>query len=113
MVEASFQDAYRNGRAPLRYALMERMSGPTKTAAQKKANEKEIIALRTLEANKFAIGSQLQEGAFGHWLHETLAGLNVQVRYLHTKYMLVDPKRARSSPWGMRHNARRGSDDTR
>ena len=86
-----FQNAYRNGKAPLRYALMEQMSGPTKTAAQKKANEQKIIALRKLEVNKFAIGSQLQEGAFGHWLRETLTGLNVHVRYLHTKYMLVDP----------------------
>jgi phosphatidylserine/phosphatidylglycerophosphate/cardiolipin synthase-like enzyme len=87
----SFQDAYRNGKAKLRYALMEQMSGPTKTPEQKKANERTIIALRKLEANKFAIGAQLQEGAFGHWLKETLTGLNVNVRYLHTKYMLVDP----------------------
>jgi phosphatidylserine/phosphatidylglycerophosphate/cardiolipin synthase-like enzyme len=86
-----FQDAYLDGKAPLRYALMEKMSGPTKTPAQKKANEKKIIALRKLEANKFAIGSQLGEGAFGHWLKETLTGMNVNVRYLHTKYMLVDP----------------------
>src|SRR6185436_3444620 len=35
-----FQDAYLDGKAPLRYALMEKMSGPTKTPAQKKANEK-------------------------------------------------------------------------
>ena len=86
-----FQNAYRNGRATLRYALMEQMSGPTKTPAQKKANEQKIIALRKLEANKFAIGAQLPEGAFGHWLRETLTGLNVNVRYLHTKYLLVDP----------------------
>lgn len=87
----SFQNAYRDGKAKLRYALMEQMSGPTKTAEQKKANERKIIALRKLEANKFAIGSQLQEGAFGHWLKETLSGLNVHVKYLHTKYLLVDP----------------------
>lgn len=86
-----FQDAYRTGKAKLRYALMEKMSGPTKTGAQRKANEQKIIALRKLKANKFAIGSQLQEGAFGHWLAETLSGLNANVKYLHTKYMLVDP----------------------
>lgn len=86
-----FQEAYRNGNAKLRYALMEQMSGPTKTKAQKKANEQKIISLRKMPENKFAIGSQLQEGAFGHWLAETLTGLNVHVRYMHTKYMLVDP----------------------
>ena len=86
-----FQDAYRNGKSKLRYALMEKMSGPTKTPAQKKANEQKIIALRKLEPNKFAIGAQILEGAFGHWLAERLTGLNVNVRYLHTKYMLVDP----------------------
>jgi phosphatidylserine/phosphatidylglycerophosphate/cardiolipin synthase-like enzyme len=90
-MNAEFQDAYRNGRAPLRYALMEKMSGPTKTPAQKQANEQKIIALRKLDANKFAIGSQFEEGEFGHWLKETLTGLNVNVRYLHTKYLLVDP----------------------
>jgi phosphatidylserine/phosphatidylglycerophosphate/cardiolipin synthase-like enzyme len=86
-----FQDAYRTGTARLRYALMEKMSGPTKTEAQRKANEAKIIALRKMEQNKFAIGAYLADGAFDHWLKERLSGLNVNVRYLHTKYMLVDP----------------------
>jgi phosphatidylserine/phosphatidylglycerophosphate/cardiolipin synthase-like enzyme len=86
-----FQDAYRNGKANLRYALMESMSGPTKTKAQRKANEAKIISLRKMVANKFAIGSHLNKGGFGRWLTERLTGLNVHVRYVHTKYMLVDP----------------------
>jgi len=86
-----FQEAYRNGQAKLRYALMEAMSGPTHTKAQKAANEAAIIALRKMQENKFAIGSRLGKGAFNHWLVEQLSGLNVNVRYLHTKYMLVDP----------------------
>ncbi len=86
-----FQDAYRTGTAPLRFALMEKMSGPTKTDAQRKANEAKIIALRKMEENKFAIGAFLSKGIFDHWLAEQLTGLNVNVRYLHTKYMLVDP----------------------
>jgi phosphatidylserine/phosphatidylglycerophosphate/cardiolipin synthase-like enzyme len=87
----SFQEAYQSGKAQLRYALMEKMSGPTRTPEQKKANEAKIIALRKLEANKFAIGSQVEEGEFGQWLAESLSGLNVNVKYLHTKYMLIDP----------------------
>jgi phosphatidylserine/phosphatidylglycerophosphate/cardiolipin synthase-like enzyme len=86
-----FQDSYRNGTAKLRYALMEAMSGPTKTKEQKAANEAAIIKLRRMKENKFAIGSRLGKGAFNHWLVEQLSGLNVNVRYLHTKYMLVDP----------------------
>jgi hypothetical protein len=86
-----FQDAYRTGNAKLRYALMEAMSGPTRTKEQKAANEAAIIALRRMPENKFAIGSRLGSGAFNHWLIERLSGLNVHVRYLHTKYMLVDP----------------------
>jgi hypothetical protein len=86
-----FQDAYRIGTAKLRYALMEAMSGPTRTKEQKAANEAAIIKLRKMKANKFAIGSRLGKGAFNHWLVEQLSGLNVNVRYLHTKYMLVDP----------------------
>jgi phosphatidylserine/phosphatidylglycerophosphate/cardiolipin synthase-like enzyme len=86
-----FQDSYRNGTAKLRYALMESMSGPTRTKEERLANEAAIIALRKMKANKFAIGSRLGKGAFNHWLVEQLSGLNVNVRYLHTKYMLVDP----------------------
>jgi len=86
-----FQDAYRTGNAKLRYALMESMSGPTRTKEQRLANEAAIIALRRMRENKFAIGSRLGKGAFNHWLVEQLSGLNVNVRYLHTKYMLVDP----------------------
>ena len=90
-MNARFQDAYRTGNAKLRYALMETMSGPTKTKEQRLANEAAIIELRKMKENKFAIGSRLGKGAFNHWLKEQLSGLNVHVRYLHTKYMLVDP----------------------
>jgi phosphatidylserine/phosphatidylglycerophosphate/cardiolipin synthase-like enzyme len=86
-----FQDAYRTGSAKLRYALMESMSGPTRTKEQRLANEAAIIELRKMKENKFAIGSRLGKGAFNHWVVEQLSGLNVHVRYLHTKYMLVDP----------------------
>lgn len=90
-MNARFQTAYQTGTAPLRYALMEAMSGPTRTKAQKEANEAAIIALRKMKENKFAIGAHIGTGAFHHWLIEKLSGLNVHVRYLHTKYMLVDP----------------------
>jgi hypothetical protein len=72
-----FQDAYRTGSAKLRYALMEAMSGPTRTKEKRLANEAAIIALKRMRENKFAIGSRLGMGAFNHWLAEQLSGLNV------------------------------------
>ena len=51
-----FQDAYRNGTAKLRYALMESMSGPTRTKEQRLANDAAIIKLRKMKENKLAIG---------------------------------------------------------
>lgn len=86
-----FQDAYRSGNAKIRYALMEKMSGPTNDKKKKIANEKAIIALRKMKENKFAIGAHLKTGAFNRWLSESLSSLNRNVRYVHTKYMLVDP----------------------
>ncbi len=80
-----FQAAYVSGNATLRYALMEQMSGPATTPQIRVANEKKIITLRKMEANKFAIGGQLKVGKLGRWLAETLTGLNVNVKYLHTK----------------------------
>src|SRR5437660_1880618 len=53
-----FQDAYRNGTAKLRYALMESMSGPTKTTEQRDANQAEINELRKIRENKCALGSR-------------------------------------------------------
>ena len=41
--------------------------------------------------NKVAIGNVLGENLFEHWLKEHLTGFNRHVKYIHTKYMLVDP----------------------
>ena len=43
-----------------------------------------------MKENKFAIGSFLGKGAFNHWFDEQFQD-ETHVRYLHTKYMLVDP----------------------
>jgi phosphatidylserine/phosphatidylglycerophosphate/cardiolipin synthase-like enzyme len=39
----------------------------------------------------FSIGAFLPINMFDIWLKEKLTGLNPNVRFLHTKYMLVDP----------------------
>lgn len=40
---------------------------------------------------KVAVGSFLREGVLDRWTQERLTGLNRNVLYSHTKYMLVDP----------------------
>ncbi|MEJ2887696.1 phospholipase D-like domain-containing protein [Actinomycetospora aeridis] len=41
--------------------------------------------------NRVSVGAELPAGAFGDWVEESTHGLNGHVRYIHTKYMLVDP----------------------
>ena len=41
--------------------------------------------------NRIAFGSVLGDNAFERWLKEKTTNLNVHVRYIHTKYMLIDP----------------------
>jgi phosphatidylserine/phosphatidylglycerophosphate/cardiolipin synthase-like enzyme len=43
------------------------------------------------EDNRFAVGSVFGETTLGRWMAEKLTGLNVHVKYIHTKYMLIDP----------------------
>jgi phosphatidylserine/phosphatidylglycerophosphate/cardiolipin synthase-like enzyme len=47
--------------------------------------------LRAWKYNRIAIGNVLEENMFERWLKEQLTGFNLHVRYIHTKYMLVDP----------------------
>ena len=86
-----FKKVYRNSRAPLRFAIMEKASGPQRTAAARAAEEEEIRRLRSDEANLFAIGSRLTSMRFDRWLEEQLTDLNSHVRYIHNKFMLIDP----------------------
>jgi len=90
-MNALFQDAYRNGTAKLRYALMEKMVLPRADKEKEEVERQKIIDLRKKTENVFAIGAFLPTNMFDHWLQEKLTGLNPNVKYLHTKYMLVDP----------------------
>jgi phosphatidylserine/phosphatidylglycerophosphate/cardiolipin synthase-like enzyme len=41
---------------------------------------------------RISIGAVLGENAFEHWMErERLTGLNKNVKFIHTKYMLIDP----------------------
>lgn len=86
-----FKAVYRNGRAPLRFAVMEKASGPKRTVAARQEEEEKIRRLRFMEENLFAIGSHLTSTRFDGWLREKLTGLNSHVNYIHNKFMLIDP----------------------
>jgi phosphatidylserine/phosphatidylglycerophosphate/cardiolipin synthase-like enzyme len=87
----AFQTVYRDGKAPCRFALMEATTRPMKAGAGRKAEEAKIQALRKMPENTFAIGSFIRTNELDGWLKEKLSGLNKNVKYVHNKFMLVDP----------------------
>jgi phosphatidylserine/phosphatidylglycerophosphate/cardiolipin synthase-like enzyme len=63
----------------LRYVLLE-------------SEAKDMSGLTREKLNKVAVANVLGSGAFERWLREqTVQGLNSHVKYIHTKYMLIDP----------------------
>ncbi|MBN1761294.1 MAG: hypothetical protein JW863_23420 [Chitinispirillaceae bacterium] len=86
-----FKEVYRNCNAPLRFALMEKPTRPMKDGPEKDAEEQEIRNLRNMTENVFAVGNFIRTNAYDGWLAETLSGLNSYVRYIHNKFMLIDP----------------------
>lgn len=89
----AFKDVYKNSGAGFRLALLEKKTRPYKTAdeAKKLADEQEIQDLRNMPENIFAIGNFIKTNAFDGWVKERLTGLNTNVKYIHNKFMLVDP----------------------
>ncbi|UGY14061.1 phospholipase D-like domain-containing protein [Bradyrhizobium septentrionale] len=86
-----FKEVYRTSRAPFRMALLEKATRPMKEGPDKKKEEQDIQRLRNMPENTFAIGDFIRTTAIDGWLKEKLSGLNSNVRYVHDKFMLVDP----------------------
>ena len=86
-----FKDVYANALAPLRFALLEQKTLSMKAGLEKKAEEDRIQQLRNKPENVFAIGDFIRTNEVDGWLKERLSGLNAHVRYVHNKFMLVDP----------------------
>ncbi len=86
-----FKEIYRSGRAPLRYATFEKLLGPGVKKDDVPRAEAEMIALRRMPENRFAVGALLRDSPVDGWLRERLTDLSRNVRYVHTKYMLIDP----------------------
>ncbi len=86
-----FKNVYQNGVAPFRLALMEKKTRSMKTGPAKDAEEQKIQNLRNMPENVFAIGDFIRTNAIDGWLKERLTGLNTHVRFIHNKFMLIDP----------------------
>jgi phosphatidylserine/phosphatidylglycerophosphate/cardiolipin synthase-like enzyme len=90
-MNALFQDAYREGAAPLRYALLDKLIPAGIRKQARPAAEAAMHALRAMPENRFAVGNLLTINGFDRWAKEQLTGLNSHVRFVHTKFMLADP----------------------
>jgi len=84
-----FKDVYRTDDDILRMALMEKAYGNPKT---KQKETGEIQAIRNRPNVVIAIGNRIVTNSFDRWLAE-LSKLepHVNVHWVHTKFMLVDP----------------------
>ena len=86
-----FKDVYRSSSAYLRFALLEKKTRPMKKGPARQAEEQDIQNLRNMKENVFAIGSFIKRNKFDGWVKEKLTGLNRNVKYIHNKFMLIDP----------------------
>lgn len=86
-----FRDSYRNGQAALRYALLDKLLASGIPKARRAAAEAEMLALRKQVENRFSVGNLLSTNRFDRWVREELPGLNTNVRFIHTKFALIDP----------------------
>ena len=87
----AFKEIYKNSAAPFRLALMEQAVRPMRPGPARDAEEKSIRDLRRMPQNTFAVGSLIRTNEFDGWVRERLSRLNGHVRYVHNKFMLVDP----------------------
>ena len=87
----TFRSVYQNSAAPFRLALMEKKTRPMKEGPERDVEEQLIQDLRNMPENVFAIGDFIRTNKFDGWVKEKLTGLNSNVRYVHNKFMLIDP----------------------
>lgn len=86
-----FKDAFLTGASELRFALMDKLLSPGIRKEKRAAAEAEMRAIRALPEVRVAVGNRLSMNAFDNWVREKLTGLNTNVQYIHTKFMLLDP----------------------
>jgi phosphatidylserine/phosphatidylglycerophosphate/cardiolipin synthase-like enzyme len=88
---APFKESFRKGKAPLRYALMDKLLPSGTRNANRAAAEAEMLQIRRRVENRIAVGNRISTNSFDRWVKESVTGLNTHVQYIHTKFMLLDP----------------------
>lgn len=86
-----FQNVYANANASFRLALLEKKTRPMEPGPERTAEEQKIQVLRNMPENVFAIGDFIRTNQIDGWVKERLSNLNSNVRYVHNKFMLLDP----------------------
>jgi phosphatidylserine/phosphatidylglycerophosphate/cardiolipin synthase-like enzyme len=77
-VNDQFEEVFEREKDYLRYVMLE-------------TEDEDMERLNSQPLNCIAIGNVLVENEFERWLAEQLSDLNRHVKYIHTKYMLIDP----------------------
>ena len=91
-INDTFKDVYQNGTCTIRFALLEKKTRPLKEGSPERIAEEEAIQdLRNMPENVFAIGNFISTNKFDGWVKEQLSGLSTNVKYVHNKFMLIDP----------------------
>jgi len=90
-INDTFVNVYQNGLSPLRMALLEKKTRPMQAGPELDAAEQTIQNLRNMTENVFAIGDFIRTNQIDGWVQESLSDLNSHVRYVHDKFMLLDP----------------------
>jgi hypothetical protein len=84
-----FKDVYRKNDSILRMALLDKAFSSPKTQKQ---DEKDLMEIRKRPNVVLAIGNRIVTDSFDRWLAELDKIVSsVNVPWIHTKYMLVDP----------------------
>lgn len=84
-VNAVFREVFRKNKAYLRYVFLEKWGVNPKLAEETEAdlsNDRDI---------QVAVGATIRNDILYRWLHEMPNTLSRNVRYVHTKFMLIDP----------------------
>ncbi len=76
-VNDAIEEVFKTENETLRYVLLEKDGG-------------DVEILKRNPNNRIAVGGTVKD-AIGNWQAEKVTGLNTHVRFIHTKYLLIDP----------------------
>jgi phosphatidylserine/phosphatidylglycerophosphate/cardiolipin synthase-like enzyme len=73
-----FENVFYTNKNRLRYLMLE-------------TEDEDMEKLKSRKYNRISIGNVLEENLFEGWSKEQITGFNRHVKYIHTKYLLIDP----------------------